>query len=87
MYNPPDLAIDPEPIPFMGDVNAHSPAWGSRVTYARGIRNGNVILNFVMEHNLTILNNGIASRFTRAGIHSVPDVVFCSQKPALEKDV
>ena len=70
----------------MGDVSAHSSAWGSRVTYARGVKNGNVILNFVMEHNLTILNNGMTSRFTRAGIHSVPDVVFCSQQLALETD-
>ena len=51
----------------MGDVSAHSSAWGSRVTYARGVKNGNVILNFVMEHNLTILKNGMAFRFTRAG--------------------
>mgnify|MGYP007007718055 CR=1 FL=1 len=28
----------------------------------------------------------MASRFTRAGIHSVPDVVFCSQQLALETD-
>ena len=98
IYNPPDIYLDinclnavygltrNKPILFIGDFNAHSPSWGSNVTYARGVRNGDTLLNFIEQHSLFILNDGSATRLTRPGLHSAPDVAICSQQLALNVD-
>ncbi|XP_060537419.1 uncharacterized protein LOC132708826 isoform X2 [Cylas formicarius] len=90
VYNPPDLRVsrsildqllelsNGSPVVFIGDFNAHNLAWGSRIASRVGIESGKVILDFIQDNGLLILNDGNATRFTRNDTHSVPDIVFCS---------
>ena len=47
------------PVLFLGDINAHSPIWGSRNTSARGY----VFQEFLADQNLVVLNTGQNTRF------------------------
>ncbi|XP_060530331.1 uncharacterized protein LOC132704382 [Cylas formicarius] len=92
VYNPPDICLvrasldsifdltRNKPVLVMGDFNAHNPIWGSQVSYSRGIRSGNILYDFIKDHDLWVLNDGSATRLTRPGVHSAPDVAFCSQR-------
>lgn len=93
IYIPPGLTISADellglinqlPSPFMivGDVNAHSPLWGSSRTCPRG----SIFESVIDTADLVILNSGEATHFAVATNSSTCiDLVLCS--PSLSTDL
>jgi ribonuclease HI len=67
------------PVLFLGDFNAHHPAWGSQSSNALG----KFIAESTLTKQLVILNNGSPTRIDPAtGNTSAIDVTFCSESLA-----
>lgn len=63
------------PFMILGDFNAHSPSWGSKITN----RSGRNLLDFIDTHNLCFLNDGSPTRFTPPHQRkSAVDLSLCS---------
>jgi len=71
----PDMIPCPSSALICGDFNAHSILWDGR---AKPDQRGEALIDWVFENNLTILNNGDATRVDRGnGNLSTPDVTLC----------
>ncbi|KAJ0183263.1 hypothetical protein K1T71_001239 [Dendrolimus kikuchii] len=73
--------ILPHPIMVLGDFNAKSSAWGSRVTDARG----EALEEWALETGLQVLNRGTALTCVRRQGGSIVDISFAS--PAVTRRV
>ncbi len=62
------------PIIIAGDFNAWSTAWGSRSTNHRG----RLVLEFLSQTNLTIINSGTQNTFQKGNKGSVIDLMFAN---------
>ena len=71
----------PKPFMLMGDFNAHSVTWGCKDNNNRG----NLIENFIMQNNLSLLNDGSFTYLHPAsGSFSALDLCLC--EPCLYMD-
>ena len=62
------------PIIIAGDFNAWSTAWGSRSTNHRG----RLVLEFLSQTNLTIINSGTQNTYQKGNKGSVIDLMFAN---------
>jgi len=86
LYLPPNAAVMgydldmifaqlPPPILLVGDLNAHSSLWGSN----HSNRLGKLVENCLLQHNVTLLNNGSHTHISTAyGTTSAIDLSICS---------
>lgn len=58
-----------------GDFNAKSKLWGSRVDDRRG----ELLLDWIAQHNLTVVNEGMISTCVREQGKSVVDITLCTK--------
>ncbi|WP_179116292.1 endonuclease/exonuclease/phosphatase family protein, partial [Solemya velum gill symbiont] len=65
------------PIIITGDFNSHNTLWGSSHTDIKG----RILLDFIEDENLVILNDGSGTRICQNGVLSPLDLTFVS--PAL----
>lgn len=56
------------------DFNAKSKLWGSRVD-----RRGELLLDWIAQHNLTVVNEGMVSTSVREQGKSVVDIILCTK--------
>lgn len=71
----------PEPVMWIGDMNAHHPAWGDRKTDPKGI----ALLNCFQENDLTVLNDG-STTFEKGHSSSAIDISVASTSVAYKYD-
>lgn len=62
-------------IIIAGDFNAKHVTWGSRINNARG----NILLDWLAQHNLVIINEGVEPTCVREIGQSVINLMFCSE--------
>ena len=62
------------PVIIAGDFNAWSTAWGSRHTNHRG----RLLLEFISQTNLTIMNSGTQNTFQKGNKGSIIDLMFAN---------
>jgi hypothetical protein len=87
LYLPPDLDNDslkqsltslinilPTPVVFTTDANAHHLTWGSPASDHRG----NILADWIEEHDLITLNNGEPTYLSSNGAYTHIDLTICS---------
>ena len=72
----------PPPVLILGDFNAHSTSWGCTNTDSKG----KVIEDFLLQSNLSILNNG-SSTYLHPGTGSTSAIDLSICQPSLFLDL
>lgn len=68
-----------KPIIVTGDFNAKHSAWGSRKDDNRG----GILLEWIAQHGLTVVNSGRTPTCSRATGESIVDITMCSENLGL----
>ena len=76
------IAQLPEPMILLGDLNGHSPLWGSEETNNQG----KVVEDFVSDHDLCILNSGSPTFCSSQGTLTHVDLSLCHASLFLDFD-
>ena len=76
------IAQLPQPFLLLGDMNGHSPLWGSDNTNSQG----KVLEDFISDHNLCVLNSGSPTFCSSQGTLTHLDLALCHASLFLDLD-